>query len=39
MDTKKIFPGLSETDPEFAQIFTIFAFGEVLDTTEPLARR
>ena len=36
MDTKKIFPGLSETDPEFAQIFTSFAFGEVLDTTEPM---
>lgn len=40
MDTKKIFPGLGETDPEFAQIFTNFAFGEVLSTSpelEPLA--
>lgn len=36
MDTKKIFPSLSETDPEFARIFTSFAFGEVLDTTEPM---
>ena len=36
MDTKKIFPGLSETDPEFAQIFTSFAFGEVLDTPSEL---
>lgn len=40
MDTKKIFPGLAQTDPEFAQIFTNFAFGEVLSTSpelEPLA--
>lgn len=40
MDTKKIFPGLTQTDPEFAQIFTNFAFGEVLSTSpelEPLA--
>lgn len=36
MDTKKIFPGLAQTDPEFARIFTSFAFGEVLDTTEPM---
>lgn len=36
MDMKKIFPGLAQTDPEFAQIFTSFAFGEVLDTTEPM---
>lgn len=40
MDTKKIFPGLAQTDPEFVQIFTNFAFGEVLSTSpelEPLA--
>ena len=40
MDTKKIFPGLAQTDPEFAQIFTNFAFGEVLSISpelEPLA--
>ncbi len=40
MDTKKIFPDLAQTDPEFAQIFTNFAFGEVLSTSpelEPLA--
>lgn len=40
MDTKKIFPGLAQTDPEFAQIFSNFAFGEVLSTSpelEPLA--
>ena len=40
MDTKKIFPGLAQTDPEFAQIFINFAFGEVLSTSpelEPLA--
>lgn len=36
MDRKKIFPGLSQTDPEFAQIFTDFAFGEVLDTVPEL---
>ena len=36
MDTEKIFPGLGETDPEFAQIFTNFAFGEALDTLPEL---
>ncbi|ANU55717.1 carboxymuconolactone decarboxylase family protein [Acutalibacter muris] len=36
MDMKKIFPGLSESDPEFAQIFTNFAFGEALDTLPEL---